>query len=112
MPSRTVFTDGSNTAVTLSVNEVFGHRITTIIDINGATLATIQGNFNDHLLGTNVGLAGATVDVTTTSLKVTPSANSQIDYVLKGAGADAQDSDLLAFGTDPVVTHLMTYIML
>lgn len=111
MPSRTVLTDGSATPVTISGKEVFGHRITTIIDIDGTTLATVQGDF-DQPVGTNASLAGTTVNVTTTSLKVTPAGYSQIDYILEGTGPDIPDSDLQNFGTDTIVTHLMTYIMI
>jgi len=112
MPSRTIFTDGTAAPIKLSVNQTFGHRITTIIDIDGTALPAIQGDFQDRQLGTNASLAGTTVNVTTTSLKVTPAGNSQLDYVLKGSGADVPDSDLQSFGAGTVVTHLMTYIML
>jgi hypothetical protein len=112
MPSRTIFTDGSATPITLSVNEVCGQRITTIIDIDGAELPAIQSNFNNLQIGTNASLAGTTVNVTTTAIKVTPAGNSEVDYTLKGSGPDAPDSDDQDFNAagDPI-SHLMTYIM-
>lgn len=110
MPTEFITTDGSANPITLSAKEVYGHLISTVIMINHAVFASINGDFEDYVLGTNKSLAGNTVTVTTTSLKVTPSNNTEVDYVLKGAGVDVQDNDLLQFpagvSVDP---HFMTY---
>jgi hypothetical protein len=113
MPTEIITTDGTTNPVTLSVNEVFGHRITTVIMINHAVFATIQNNFTDHVIGTNIGLAGNTITITTTSLKVTPSNNTEVDFTLKGVGPQKDDPDLLQFTAGvSVVPHFMTYFML
>lgn len=113
MPTEIINTDGSANPVTLSVNEVYGHRINTVIMINHAVVATIQDNFDDYVLGTNVSLANNTIIVTTTSLKVTPSNNSEVDFTLKGAGPQQDDADPLQFAAGiGAIPHFMTYYML
>jgi len=112
MPTEIITTDGSTNPITLSVNEVYGHRITTVIMINHAVFATINNNFDDHILGTNKSLAGNTITVTTSSLKVTPSNNTEVDFVLKGATAEQDDNDVLPFPNGiSVVPHFMTYYL-
>jgi hypothetical protein len=113
MPTEIITTDGTINPVTLSVNEVYGQRITTIIEIDGTKLPSIQSNFNDHQIGTNASLTGTTISVTTTSLKVTPTNNTEVDFTVKGAGPDVTDLNLQHFAPGELtVTHLMSYIML
>lgn len=112
MPTQIITTDGSINPITLSVKENYGHRITTVIMINHAVFATINNDFEDHILGTNNSLAGNTITVTTSSLKVTPTSNTEINFALKGAKTEQDDNDLLQFAAGvSAVPHFMTYYL-
>jgi hypothetical protein len=113
MPTEIITTDGTTNPVTLSVNEVYGQRINTVIMINHAVFATIDNNFDDCVLGTNKSLSGNTIIVTTSSLKVTPSDNTEVNFTLKGAGPKQDDADPLLFPDGiSAVPHFMTYYMI
>ncbi|ASU32289.1 hypothetical protein [Mucilaginibacter xinganensis] len=112
MPTQIITTDGTTNPVMLSVQEVQGHRINTVIMVNHLVVATIDNNFASHIVGTNNGLKGNTVTVTTTSLKVTPSNNTEVDFTLDGAGPQQIDADKLQFPPGiSAVPHFMTYFM-
>ena len=105
-----VNTNGSDDPISLSLSEVYGHRITTIITMDKKDSAPLQGNFKNHIIGTNKSLVGKRVLISTDTVKVTPTANTQVDYSLKGASSQHDDSDKSQFGDGmPTVGHYINY---
>jgi hypothetical protein len=113
MPTEFITTDGSSNPIKLSLKEVYGHTCTTVIMVNHAIVATLNDTVKDYILGTNQGLSGNTVTVTTTSLKTSPSVNTEIDYSLdSGTPPTTTDTDAQTFSAGVnAVPHFMTYFM-
>ncbi len=113
MPTNFVTTKDNFDSIELSVN-TNGMKASTTIMLNGTVLKTINNSFSDFFIGTNKGLNGNHLIITTTVFHY-PSdiVSSTIDYNLTGAAdvtPNNPDSSTRNFiEASPYITHYMEY---
>jgi hypothetical protein len=113
MPTGFVTTKPNHDSVLLSV-DAHSSMVSTSIFINGNWIKTIDGSFNDYYLGTNVGLKGNNIILTSQVARFPSSmTSSTVDFYIDGA-ASVDPSNPITSTKDfqnsaPNVPHFMTY---
>ena len=113
MATEFVTTKPNSDSITLSVN-TNGMKASTSISLNGMLLKSLDDSFTDFYIGTNQGLNGNTLTVTTyISRYPSIASTSQVDFMLNGAASVSPDNPHVSSepfpANAPVVPHFMTY---
>lgn len=113
MSTVLVTTKDNHDSITLSV-DVHDMKATTSIFLNNMLIKTIEGSFSDFFLGTNQGLNGNAVTVTTQVFRFPPEAEtSSVDYILNGAAEVKPDNPVNSskpfIDGVPLASHFMSY---
>jgi hypothetical protein len=113
MPTAFVTTKPNHDSLTLSV-DAKGSMASTSIFLNGNWIKTIDGSFNNYYLGTNSGLKGNNIVITTQVARFPATLESStVDFFIDGAaGVDPNNpmTSTKEFQTGaPNVPHFMTY---
>lgn len=113
MATSFVSTKPNQDSITLSV-DVKGSMASTSIFFNGNWIKTIDGSFNDYYLGTNLGLKGNNIVITSQVARYPANINtSTVDFYINGA-ANVEPNKPVTSNEDfqddaPNVPHFITY---
>jgi hypothetical protein len=119
---KTIFvtTRNNNDSVLLSINPN-GLQCISNIFLNGNVIKTVEGPFNNYYLGTNLGLKGNRIMVSSHVANYPAGQNeSNVTCLIDGI-ADTESPDTnpsnpatstKEFGTNPYVDHFVSYVFL